>query len=94
MPRGKGTPKTGGRAKGTPNKATADIKAIAQKYTATAIEELVKVLTTSESDPARVAAAREILDRGYGKPSQAISGDPDGPAIEHTITVVTGVPRA
>jgi hypothetical protein len=27
MARGKGTPKTGGRKKGTPNKATADLKA-------------------------------------------------------------------
>jgi phage terminase small subunit len=33
---------------------------------------LVSVAKKSESDSARVAAANAILDRGYGKPRQAV----------------------
>lgn len=67
--------KTGGRAKGVPNKATREIKALAQKYTNEALKTLVQVMQTSESDQARVSAARELLDRGYGKSPQAVTGE-------------------
>lgn len=71
--------KTGGRKKGTPNKATADVKAAAQKYTSDAIETLAQIMHSSESDPARVAAADKLLDRGYGKPAQSVTGSEGGP---------------
>jgi hypothetical protein len=64
--------KTGGRRAGTPNKVTADIKALAQNYAADAITMLATILTTSENDSARIAAAKELLDRGYGRASQAV----------------------
>lgn len=64
--------KTGGRKAGTPNKATADIKALAQEYAADAITMLATILTTSENDTARISAAKELLDRGYGRASQAV----------------------
>lgn len=67
----------GGRSKGVPNKATASLKDIAREYTEEAIIALVSVLR-SESGASRVAAARELLDRGYGKASQVLSGDEDG----------------
>ncbi|MDR3499934.1 MAG: hypothetical protein P4L72_12000 [Parvibaculum sp.] len=65
--------KTGGRAKGTPNKATADIKALAQNYGEFAVAVLAAIAATSPSDQARVAAVKELLDRGYGKPTQAVA---------------------
>lgn len=64
--------KTGGRVKGVPNRATADIKALAMSYTEEAFEALIGVARNSESDAARVAAIKEILDRGYGKSRQAV----------------------
>ncbi len=67
-----------GRKKGVPNRATASIRDIAQQYTAEAIEALVKVLREETGAP-RVAAANAILDRGYGKPSQALTGEGGGP---------------
>ena len=73
--RKKGIAKTpgSGRKKGTPNKATADVKALAQVYGATAIETLAKLMTDKEApDSIRRAAAVDLLDRGYGKPTQAI----------------------
>jgi hypothetical protein len=79
----------GGRAPGVPNKATATIKEIAREYTAEAVKALVDVLRGGEGIPpaAQVAAAKEILDRGYGKASQVIAGDEDGGPLR-TVTVV------
>lgn len=79
----------GGRAKGTPNKATASIKELAREYTEEALEALVAVLRT-ETGAAKVSAAKEILDRGYGKASTVLTGDEDGNpiAVAHTIRLV------
>jgi len=82
--------KTGGRQKGTPNKATAHIKELAREYTAEALEALVSVIRGADG-AAKVAAAREILDRGYGKASQVIAGDEDHPLLTVTrIELVDG----
>ena len=71
--------KTDGRKKGTPNKATADIKALAQVYTNEAVEELAVIMRGSDSEAARVAAIKELLDRGHGKVPQAVTGEGGGP---------------
>lgn len=73
--------KTGGRKAGTPNKATAEIKTLARQYSQEALKALVNVIRSTDSDSARVAAIRELLDRGYGKATQPISGDEDGPPV-------------
>lgn len=62
--------KTGGRQKGTLNKATADVKAAAQKYGPAALLTLAGIMKKGDSDASRVAAAKELLDRGYGKSRQ------------------------
>lgn len=61
-----------GRPKGAVNKATADIREAAQEFTEQALAVLVEVMTTGDSAAARVAAANSVLDRGHGKPTQAI----------------------
>lgn len=72
-------PKTGGRQKGTPNKATREIKEIAQEYTLTAIRALAEIAENGDSDAARVSAANALLDRAYGKPRAALEhSGPDG----------------
>ncbi|MCL2656825.1 MAG: hypothetical protein FWD62_05275 [Betaproteobacteria bacterium] len=80
MPVGK---KYGGRTKGTPNKTTADVKALAQRYGKQAIERLAKLMTSAESEATQVAAAKELLDRGYGKSKQAVelTGEDGGPIV-------------
>jgi hypothetical protein len=72
----------GGRARGTPNRATADIKALAQPYGAPAVAELARLAGLTDAPGAqheatRVAALRELLDRGFGKATQHIAGDSD-----------------
>lgn len=79
--------KTGGRKAGTPNRSTAQIKDLAQKYAPDALAELARLAKGAESEAARVAACREILDRAYGRAPQAIVGDPGSP-IEHRIQEV------
>ena len=66
--------KTGGGSRaGKPNRATADIKAIAQPYGPDAVSALVKIMKNEAApEAARVRAASELLDRGYGKARQAI----------------------
>src|SRR5262245_58219601 len=63
-----------GRKKGTPNKVTAEIKQLAQQYGPEAIAELARLATQAESEAARVAAIKELLDRGYGRAAQPIEG--------------------
>ena len=66
-------PKTGGRQRGTPNKATASLKALAGNYTAQALETLASIMSDVEQPAAaRVAAANSLLDRAHGKPRQEI----------------------
>lgn len=62
-----------GRPKGSRNKVTADIKEIAQSFGQEAITHLVEIARDGDSPPAaRVAAVKEILDRGYGKAKQQL----------------------
>jgi hypothetical protein len=73
MSKPKGLKKTGGRKKGTRNKATADIKALAQEYTAEAIRILASIMNDGDAPAAaRVSAAVALLDRAHGKVPQGI----------------------
>ena len=77
MAKPRGASKTGGRKKGVPNKATRDIKALAQVHGPKAIKELARLALEADTHAARVAAIKELLDRGYGKSAQPLTG-PDG----------------
>ena len=79
----------GGRQKGVPNKATAEIKAAFQKHGDKLVEALLAL--TKDDDPrVRFGAINACLDRGWGRPAQAITGDTGGPV---QIVVETGVPE-
>jgi hypothetical protein len=81
--------KTGGRTAGTPNKATADIKAAAKLHGPAALQALADIAMGEEHPPAaRVSAAIALLDRGFGKPSQSVelTGAEGGPVESVTMT--------
>ncbi len=62
-----------GRRKGTPNKATADVKEAAAVYTAGAVATLAEIMQSPEHPAAaRVSAANALLDRAHGKPKQSV----------------------
>lgn len=72
----------GGRHPGVPNKATAAIKAVAQLHGEAAVSVLVGIMKNRKAPHAsRVAAANALLDRGYGKPAQALTDADGGPLI-------------
>src|SRR5689334_4191692 len=82
-----GGPKTGGRRAGTPNRSTRLIRELAQQYTAEALERLADLMRHAESEAARVAAIKELLDRAHGRPTQPLSGEDGGPIAVTGITV-------
>jgi Family of unknown function (DUF5681) len=57
-------------------KVVAEVQELARQHTTTAIETLVSIMTNSKAAPAaRVSAANALLDRGYGKPPQHMTGE-------------------
>ncbi len=69
--------KTGGRQKGAPNKATRELKAAFQKHEKKLVKALLE-LTRSNDERVRLGAIQAALDRGWGRPSQAVEGTLDG----------------
>lgn len=73
--KGQPRPANAGRKKGGRNKATQHIKTMAQPYGPLAIKTLVELMMSGEYEPTRVAAAKELLDRGYGKAVQPVEAE-------------------
>jgi hypothetical protein len=55
--------------------APEEIDPVAQQHASMALRSLVKILVHGKAEGARISAANEILDRGYGKPAVEIGGD-------------------
>jgi hypothetical protein len=81
-----------GRPKGVPNKATAEIRALCQQHGPAMVESLVQLARTAQSEQARVAAIRELLDRGYGRSAPAVDAD-EAPqrTVPESVTFVISV---
>ena len=57
-------------------KVVAEIKELARKHTDEALDTLAAIMRNPKaSATARVSAANSLLDRGYGKPPQHITGE-------------------
>jgi hypothetical protein len=57
-------------------KVVAEVRELAREHTSEAVETLVSIMTNPKAAPAaRVSAANALLDRGYGKPPQHITGE-------------------
>lgn len=70
-------------------KAPTEIRSLARSHTDAALNTLVGIMNQPEAPhAARVSAAQAVLDRGWGKPAQAITG-PDGEGPLKTILEVT-----
>ena len=54
----------------------AEVRELARAHTGEAVQTLVSIMTNPKAAPAaRVSAANALLDRGYGKPPQHITGE-------------------
>ena|SRR5690242_17213113 len=78
--------KTGGRQKGTPNKATVEIRTLAQDYgpaivnrlammAGLAVDALGQPIKGAENEATQLAAMKELLDRGYGRATTILATD-------------------
>jgi hypothetical protein len=56
-------------------RAPIDIRSLARSHTEIAIKVLAGVAKDGTNESARVAAAVALLDRGWGKPAQAHTGE-------------------
>ena len=87
-----------GRPAGAVNKATSGLKLnlseLAREYTHDAVDALVDVMQSSQSDSARIAAANAILDRGYGRPKKTTSLEVNAPFVPTRIELVAYSGRA
>ena len=70
----------GGRPKGE-----ARIREAAREHTEQALAVLVDALS-DEDRRVQIKAAEVLLDRGWGKPAQAIGQDPDAEPFKHVFT--------
>lgn len=71
-----------GRPKGSLNKLTAEVRELAAGYGPAVIRRLYDIVNDDEQPTAaRVSAANVILDRGFGRPAQAVelTGRDGGP---------------
>jgi hypothetical protein len=79
---------------GNPGGRSPVVKAIqdlAREHGPRAIQAILHLAETSQDEKVRLAAWDKILDRGYGRAAQAITGEGgEGPAV---IVVETGVTR-
>jgi hypothetical protein len=63
--------KTGGRKAGEKDDPVGKLQKLAQKHAKAAIAELANQMKTAPEKAVRVSAANALLDRAYGKPTQA-----------------------
>jgi hypothetical protein len=61
-----------GRKKGAISEMALGVKTMASVHGKKAIEELARIAFKAPKDETRVAACKELLDRAYGKATQAI----------------------
>lgn len=63
----------------------AALKEQAGRYASEAVLALVELMRNSSSDPVRVAAARELLDRAHGKPKTEAGAGEGGPTLQEMV---------
>ncbi len=69
----------GGRPKSTPEMIAA--REAARATSTEMVNVLIDIARNGVDEKARIMAADKVLDRALGKPTQAIEGTDDGPAI-------------
>jgi hypothetical protein len=67
-------------------KVLGEVQELARQYAPKAIVELARLALKAKNETVRIAAIRELLDRGYGRPRQAIEvSAPAGDVIQQLL---------
>ena len=61
--------------------ALAEVRQLSRQHTALAVQTLAHIVEHGHSEMAQIAAANALLDRGWGRPTQPVSGDDDMPSV-------------
>ena len=80
LPNGQFRPGASGNPGGRPG-ALSDLRELAREHTPAAVAKLAHIMNKGKSEASCIAAASALLDRGWGKPTQPLSGDKDAPPI-------------
>jgi len=85
-------PGQSGNPGGRPKKDRHIVRDAARAHTEEAVETLVNLMRNGKQEVTRINACIAILDRGWGKPAQAITGgDEDDPPLR-TIARIELIP--
>ncbi|QOZ25902.1 DUF5681 domain-containing protein [Bradyrhizobium sp. CCBAU 51753] len=57
-------------------KVVAEVQNLARQHAPAVVAELARLALKAKSETARIAAIRELLDRGYGKPRLGLDIEP------------------
>ena len=63
-----------GSSRGAPP-VIGELRELARAHAPEAIKELARLAVKAKSESARISAIRELLDRGFGKPTQFLAAD-------------------
>jgi hypothetical protein len=74
-------------------KAVEEVRELARAHCPAAIAELARLALKARSECARIAAIRELLDRGYGKATQPLAGETGVAPIVLQVTPLNGIIR-
>lgn len=86
----RGGPRPGsGRPKGARSKMADDVRALADVDAPKAWKKIVGLMG-SDDERVALAAAQEVLNRRYGKPAQAITGEGGQGAVKVAFTIDLG----
>ena len=78
-----GQDKSGGRVAGTPNKTTLEGRQIALGFAAEAMQTAVDIMRDADAPhTTRLAACIDIMNRAWGKPTQAVSVGTESAPLE------------
>jgi hypothetical protein len=72
------------KPKESTSETKSDLKDEAIKHAGEALATLLELMRNSSSDPVRIAAARELLDRAHGKPKTE-STVPAGESLQEMV---------
>jgi len=67
-------------------KALRELVELARAETLPSLKKIVQLRDNADDQRVQLAAARELLDRGWGRPTQPLAGDADHP-IRHRHTI-------
>jgi hypothetical protein len=75
-------------------KIVADVRDLARQHAPAAINELARLASSAKNETARVAAIKELLDRGYGRSGPAtIEATAEGEKITEIVRVIVSPPE-